>query len=189
MSGVKKTVRGTVFRREDRDGYCRIRRRSSRPEYAERTHPFERAKKKSRIYSAFLFVLLSFLYVFILFSLKRERLFRRSDKRLTVLSIINLRQQYEIRAFPSVKSELKTSAFTTGRQCLPLHILLNSGKKVYVINEVSEYIYYSKCKHLFTLVNYCLLTNIIKYRIIYLYYLLNPSKGDCYGIKRIDPRH
>ena len=78
VSGVKKTVRGTVYRREVRDGYCRIRRRSSRD-------------KKSRIYLAFLFVLLSFLYVFILFSLKRERLFRGRDKRLTVLSIINLR--------------------------------------------------------------------------------------------------
>ena len=46
VSGVKKTVRGTVFRREGRDGYCRIKRRSSRSEYAQHTHSSERAKKK-----------------------------------------------------------------------------------------------------------------------------------------------
>ena len=46
VSGVKKTVRGTVYRREGRDGYCRIKRRSSRSEYAQHTHSSERAKKK-----------------------------------------------------------------------------------------------------------------------------------------------
>ena len=32
VSGVKKTVRGTVFRREGRDGYCRIKRLSEEKE-------------------------------------------------------------------------------------------------------------------------------------------------------------
>ena len=58
--------------------------------------------------------------------------------------IISMRQQYEICAFPSAKSYLEISAFTPGRQCLPLRLDPNSATrqsfrtcKIFAVNNLN----------------------------------------------------